>query len=163
MVKVIELHLVCRERANVSNETEESFESGFWKIDEKKLQETEPIHIGLHQEKTQVSYLQGRLTGVRIEDARVILEVSKTGQPMVWRGGGSGEKGFLYSGVKDIEHLPQVPIDMSKILKPGKNEPIRGLLETKSWSYPLESELPPDQPALDQNLQDWFEDQIIKI
>ena len=88
------IHLVCRERKNVRDESSVAFSTGFWYLARKHLQPG--LLVALHERKADPSYLQGHLDSFTPEKARVVLHVNKTSDPVSWQGNGSGEKGYAY-------------------------------------------------------------------
>lgn len=84
---------------NVKRLDEGHFESGFWKVDGKHTTTVKRIY--LHQSRSERSYLQGEVIGIRpvlYQGSQrfvfVIMEDSRSGD---WEGNGTGEKGYGYA------------------------------------------------------------------
>ncbi|MEA5470684.1 hypothetical protein [Spirulina sp. 06S082] len=96
--RVIGIHLVCRGGENVKDIGDGRFKSGYWKISEEVARNAE--YLALHENKNTPSYIQGAIEGYgRIDDGsdRIFFYVRKTSEPKSWVGGGTGEKGYLWS------------------------------------------------------------------
>lgn len=163
MPQVREIHVVCRQGLNVENVTDTHFDTGYWVIAHQHARTDGTVIIALHADKLQPSYLQGVIEELLSSesDERIMVRVRKTPDALLWKGGGSGERGYLWEG-GDFSNLPVVPILMSRWLKAGANESYRCLLESADWAYPTHEELMPDaSPKTSQ--QDKFEDLLNKI
>jgi hypothetical protein len=139
---VAEIHLVCRGRTNVSNETAEGFDSGWWVIAERHVQPG--VRLALHEEKHLPSYLQGEITRLlevseERGERRIRVRVRATPEPLPWRGGGSGERGYLWEGA-DFGDLPVVPAVVDPRLA-GGNAAVKSLLEAERYRYPLRTDV----------------------
>lgn len=135
MPDVVEIHAVCRNREGVTNENIDSFESGEWEISPQHLRLG--VTFALHQSKPKSSYLQGTiLKAERLSSGRHKIFLKRTAASLAWRGGGSGEIGFLYSGA-DWRRLPQVPVVVQ--LRAGGNHALKNLNESNpaAFSYPF--------------------------
>src|SRR4051794_32328805 len=97
--RVEEIHLVCRRRLNVFNETADHFDSGWWAISERHIRPG--VRFALHEVKDQPSELQGEIESLvqtrgKGENRRVMVQIRRTPIPLSWKGGGSGEVGYLW-------------------------------------------------------------------
>ena len=90
------MHFICRADTNVVEKTDGTFETGVWKVAQKHADTVETV--ALHESKSDPSYRHGRVLGwhtVRHSGQdRFVFTVRPEGPPMVWAGGGSGEKGY---------------------------------------------------------------------
>lgn len=139
MAEVDQIHIVCRDREGVVQEMPNRFESAAWAIARRHLRPG--VLFALHQTKTAASYLQGHVAGFRpATDGRLIVDVERSAEALEWRGAGSGEIGFLWSGA-DWSHLPQIPIAIRN-LRPGENHALKNLNEADpaSFQYPRAGE-----------------------
>ena len=132
VARVVEIHVVCRDRQGVTEETSRTFESHAWDIAPEHLRQG--IVFALHQKKTEQSYLQGTIQAFRpARDRRYILTVDRSPMPTPWKGGGAGEIGYLWEGA-DWTFLPQVPIAI-RGLWPGGNHALKNLNEANSNNF----------------------------
>lgn len=96
--KVVGIHLICHQGLNVKNLGNGYFKSGHWKIAE--IHAKTAHYLALHESKNQPSYKQGIIESwERSEEHpdRIIFYVKATDEPKEWVGGGTGEKGYLWS------------------------------------------------------------------
>ena len=94
---VTEIHVICRDRLNVEQESEDSFVTGKWRI---APQHVRPgVIFALHAERDRRSYLQGRVIEVVRQDSdrRVWIRVQKTTTPRPWAGPGTRERSYLWA------------------------------------------------------------------
>jgi len=103
MARVIEMHFICHNWLHVEYLGKGIFTSGYWKIDEKHLNQNDlakGIKFALHESKDKLSYLQGDIVEYKkhkCEDKiRLIVTFKSTNTPMDWEGGSAGEKGYLW-------------------------------------------------------------------
>lgn len=98
MATVKGIHFICRDNLNVTVHGDGTFETGFWVVARKHLDDVE--YVALHPAKGRPSYRHGRVLGwhhVTYEGRlRVVFVVSQEGAPRTWVGGGSGEKGYAW-------------------------------------------------------------------
>jgi len=100
-----EAHVICHQGLYVEDQKDGTFLTGFWVVRPEHIREG--LVFALHETKATRSYLQGvvlRLTEVRKDrtpsgrrQRRVQLLVRKTPASLPWRGGGTGEKGLVWS------------------------------------------------------------------
>lgn len=99
MNEVVGIHLICRTRSNNKLNADGTYSCRAWKIDSRHLKTA--VYVALHEEKRSSSYLQGALCGAHpdaIRPERWVLVVRPDDQPRSWKGGGTGEKGYLRRG-----------------------------------------------------------------
>lgn len=97
--QVIEIHLICRNYLNVEDSSDGYFYSGYWKIAERHAKTAQ--YLALHESKTHQSYKQGLIEDWELSQerpGRIRFHVKTTDTPYEWVGGGSGEKGYYWSG-----------------------------------------------------------------
>lgn len=95
---VIRIHLVCRNSLNVEDSGDGYFDSGHWKIAERRANTAQ--YLALHKSKVQQSYKQGVIEGwepSQERPGRITFRVKTTDTPYEWVGGGTGEKGYYWS------------------------------------------------------------------
>jgi len=103
MRKVLEIHVICHKNLNVKDLGHGYFKSGNWRVAEchaKRAKLEKDVYLALHESKNQPSYRQGIIEdweGCSEEPKRIIFEVKATDEPMEWKGGGTGEKGYFWS------------------------------------------------------------------
>ena len=110
---VVGFHFVCDKEKGVITNSDGTFWSGTWVVDQIHAERGEKIgaYVALHATKAEPSYLQGVIKGwrksdreqeyaegrpVRIEHGIDFL-LEPTNAPYQWNGDGSGEKGYLWS------------------------------------------------------------------
>lgn len=159
--KIDEIHVVCHTGTNVSNVTADSFVSGWWKV--KAEHDVIGTILALHEDKSSLSYLQGRITAIVARDEnRFQYQVQRSSIGLRWRGLSTGERGYLYANDERFAELPVVrcligPVDSAH--SPG----IRCLREGARWVYPLVSDLTPDNDLDETVRQQRFEDDVRRI
>ncbi len=98
MASVKGIHFVCRDDLNVTDHGDGTFETGFWVVAGKHLDDVE--YVALHETKDRLSYRQGRVISwhhvIYEGRERVVFVVNQEGAPRGWVGGGSGEKGYAW-------------------------------------------------------------------
>ena len=96
--KVVGIHLVCRQGLRVEELGNGCFKSGHWKIAESSANTAQ--YLALHESKNQPSYKQGIIEKWdRSEERpdRITFYIKATDEQKEWVGGGTGEKGYLWS------------------------------------------------------------------
>lgn len=96
--KVVGIHLVCRQRLRVEELGNGEFKSGHWKISESSANTAQ--YLALHESKNQPSYKQGIIEKWKRSEERpdrITFYVKATDEQKEWVGGGTGEKGYLWS------------------------------------------------------------------
>lgn len=95
--KVVEIHVLCRDRLNVANETARSFESSYWRIADQHIRRD--VLFALHQSKKSPSYLQGYIERLVRRDSygKVTLLIRKTARPLAWGGDGRHERSYVWA------------------------------------------------------------------
>lgn len=95
----VEIHMICHERLNVSNETPTHFDSGWWRVS--SIWTTTGIVFALHERKKLDSYLQGIIEEEldRGPGGDVLFRIRRTHDPLPWRGTGTGESGYVWREV----------------------------------------------------------------
>jgi len=98
MPKVLGIHLICHNNLNVEDLENGYFKSGHWKIAERHPNTAQ--YLALHESKNQQSYRQGIIESwERCSECpdRITFYVKATNEPVEWKGGGTGEKGYFWS------------------------------------------------------------------
>ena len=98
--RVIAMHFVCRDDLNVVDHGNGTFTTGVWRVSETAARSVE--RVALHTSKGERSYRQGRV----LRREQVLYEgqprwrflVRAEEQRLPWSGGGTGEKGYVWSG-----------------------------------------------------------------
>jgi hypothetical protein len=96
--KVIGMHFVCRNSANIEELGDGWFKSGHWKVSEEHAKTAE--YIALHETKTAPSYKQGNIKDYVLGphgNGRFTFYVKETHESRDWCGDGTGEKGYLWT------------------------------------------------------------------
>jgi len=97
MARVIGMHFVCRDDLNVTDFGDGTFETGVWCVAAEHARTVRVV--ALHASRDTPSYRQGAVIGRRAVihegKTRFVFRVRDDGQPRVWSGGGSGEKGYV--------------------------------------------------------------------
>lgn len=97
--RVMGMHFVCHEDANVVDHGDGTFDTGFWKVATKHC--GGPLYVALHESRADSSYRQGRVTGWRVVQyegsQRIVFTVQAESGRRAWVGNGSGEKGFAWN------------------------------------------------------------------
>lgn len=159
--KLEEIHVVCRAGTNVSNVTTDGFVSGWWKV--KSQHNVIGTVLALHEDKSELSYLQGQITAiVARDDGRFQYQVQRQSIGLRWRGLSNGERGYLYANDGRFAELPIVhcligPVGSAH--SPG----VRCLREGARWSYPKVNNLTPDDELGESVRQQRFEDDVRRI
>lgn len=93
------VHLVCKEDQHLRELGEGRFETGPWSVDPAHCDELR--FLALHRRKAALSHRQGRVLSWRTVPHegrdRVVFTVEEEGEPVTWRGGSSGERGYVWS------------------------------------------------------------------
>lgn len=96
--QVLGMHFVCRGDLNVVDHGDGTFDTGVWKVSQAHAATVQ--RVALHPSKDHRSVRHGRVLDwwtVQHEGAeRVVFRVRQEGPPVVWEGGGSGEKGYAW-------------------------------------------------------------------
>lgn len=162
--RVTEIHVVCRGRQGVKGETAELFSSGTWVIAEDHLRTG--VLFALHESKSEASYLQGEIESHAEErlnnQTRFRVSVRRTARTLAWRGGGSGETGYLWDG-HDFDGLQRLTIAINPATV-GGNAAIKSLLEARDWRYPKAASLAKDTRGKGRSRrQALFEHELVRI
>ena len=103
-------HFVCANETGVTRNSDGSFWTGTWVVDEKRAVQGLKIgaYVALHRTKTEPSYMQGRMMGWRKspreksygdQEAKtrfgIDFLVNPTTTSYEWNGDGAGEKGYF--------------------------------------------------------------------
>ncbi len=98
-------HFVCPKELGVTKNADGTFSTGIWAVAaavaERAL--TVGAYVALHNNRTEPSYLQGRLKSWRQLERKgraipngIEFIVEPTDKTLPWRGDGAGEKGYFY-------------------------------------------------------------------
>jgi hypothetical protein len=100
-----EVHFICHQGRKVDDPEDGTFLTGDWVIKPERIRRG--LLFALHEKKAEPSYIQGEvlgISGIRKDTKqsgrclrRVKLLVRKIPASLPWRGGGSGEKGYVES------------------------------------------------------------------
>jgi len=99
-------HFICpiKEEKGVIPNRDGTFWTGIWAVAEAHAQLGKKIdaYVALHNAKSELSYRQGVIKDYRVEErtgkgiqSGIVFLVEPTDTPLPWRGGGTGEKGYL--------------------------------------------------------------------
>jgi hypothetical protein len=113
---VIGFHFVCPQGEGVTKNSQGTVWTGTWVVDKTHAERAAKIgaYVALHTTKSELSYLQGIVKDWRKEEREqeyadgrpvktefgVNFLLETTNEPYVWKGDGSGEKGYLWGTQK---------------------------------------------------------------
>lgn len=99
-------HFVCSGDRGVIDNRDGTFWTGSWVVACKNVDESLRFgaYLALHETKDQPSYRHGDILEYRLRERDMIdkdnvgveFKVKASGNPRLWAGGGSGEKGYLW-------------------------------------------------------------------
>ncbi|WP_332695841.1 hypothetical protein [Bosea sp. (in: a-proteobacteria)] len=111
---VAEYHFVCRDDRGVTFLSDGTFRSASWVVAHDEIEKSLRFgaKLALHNSKLEPSYRQGTIIGFeRIDDfqdgetrVRIDFLVTPDEGRLDWAGGGTGEKGYLWSSDMAREH-----------------------------------------------------------
>lgn len=110
--KVLGFHFICPKDTGVTPTSDGRCWTGIWAVDERHatLAPAVGAYVALHVSKAAPSYLQGTVKDWRVKPRNVSpatgqktkiekgieFLIEPGGEPLPWRGGGAGEKGYYY-------------------------------------------------------------------
>ena len=102
-------HFVCGGRRGVIDNEDGTFWTGSWVVARDNVDKSIKFgaYVALHEVKNELSYLQGDIIGYRLrerdmvdkENVGIEFHCHKSAIGLMWNGGGSGEKGYLWGSI----------------------------------------------------------------
>ena len=92
------MHFVCRDDNGVVDDGNGIFRTGSWKVDPRHAETAE--YVALHSSRSDPSYRQGHVLGHYqdpFQPDRYVFVAWADDEAQEWHGGGTGEKGYLWS------------------------------------------------------------------
>lgn len=102
-------HFVCAGSRGAIINDDGTFWTGSWVVARENVDKSIKFnaYVALHESKNEMSYLQGDIVEYRLrerdmvdkENVGIEFRCRKTTKPLMWNGGGSGEKGYLWGSI----------------------------------------------------------------
>jgi hypothetical protein len=116
---VCEFHFVCPEESEVKKEPDGTIRTGTWVVAEKHAEAAVRYGslVALHKAKAEPSYLQGKVTAFQKQprapknaegefvstESGIEFRLEPMHESSVWKGDGSGEKGYAWAPIPESD------------------------------------------------------------